>query len=138
MHRHDPPAHDCPESALRPRALPRCCRSGAPALGGRVDLNALGDSLRLRDSDRIERHAGELREALTRALDGFTHASRTGQVPAALRARLVKASGQVAVQRESLLRATVALDGALEALLPREDSVVYGQLDRRSSALFTH
>ena len=77
-------------------------------------------------------------QALTRALDGFTRASRSGQIPAALRARLVKASGQVAVQRESLLRATVALDGALEALLPREDAVVYGRLDSRSSALFTH
>jgi hypothetical protein len=103
-----------------------------------LDLNALGDSLRRRDSDHIERHAADLREALTRAIGGFTYASRVGQVPAALRARLVKASGQVAVQRESLLRATVALDGAMEVLLPREDAVVYGHLDPRSSGPFRH
>jgi hypothetical protein len=103
-----------------------------------LDLNALGDSLRRHDSDRIEHHAGDLRDALTRAIDGFTRASRAGQVPAALRARLVKASGQVAVQRESLLRATVALDGAMEVLLPREDAVVYGRLDPRSSGPFRH
>ncbi|MEN9485082.1 hypothetical protein HZU83_18120 [Sphaerotilus montanus] len=121
------PVH-CPDAADLERLL--------SAVEG--DLDALGDSLRLRDSTRIERHSGDLREALTRALDGFTRASRSGQIPAALRARLVKASGQVAVQRESLLRATVALDGALEALLPREDAVVYGRLDSRSSALFTH
>ena len=103
-----------------------------------LDLSALGDSLRLHDSDRIERHAGHLRETLSRAIDGFSRASRAGQVPAALRARLVKASGQVAVQRESLLRATVALDGAMEVLLPREDSVVYGRIDHRTAPLFRH
>jgi len=131
-----------PMNALNLRCTPVHCPDAADLerllSAVEVDLNALGDSLRLHDSDRIERHAGDLREALTRALDGFTRASRTGQVPAALRARLVKASGQVAVQRESLLRATVALDSALEALLPRGDSVVYSRLESRSSALFTH
>lgn len=103
-----------------------------------LDLNALGHSLRQRDSDGIERHASGLRDALTRAIDGFSRASRAGQVPAALRARLVKASGQVAVQRESLLRATVALDSAMEVLLPREDAVVYGSPGLRGTALFRH
>jgi hypothetical protein len=36
----------------------------------------------------------------------------------ALRSRLVNASGQVAAQRESLARATAALDRAIDALLP--------------------
>jgi hypothetical protein len=103
-----------------------------------LDLNALGDSLRQHDSDRIERHASDLRDALTRAIDGFSRASRTGKVPAALRARLVKASGQVAMQRESLLRATVALDGAVDMLLAREDAPVYGHPDPRGTACFKH
>jgi hypothetical protein len=103
-----------------------------------LDLNALGDSLRLRDSDRIERKASDLRQALIRAIDGFTRASHAGQVPVALRARLVKASGQVAVQRESLLRVTVALDDAMQVLLPRETPVVYSHLDHRGSVLFRH
>jgi hypothetical protein len=102
------------------------------------DLNALGESLRRRDSERIERHASGLRDALARAIDGFSHASRAGQVPAALRARLVKASGQVAVQRESLLRATIALDSAMEVLLPREDAVVYGSPGPLGTAWFRH
>ncbi|MBP8271126.1 MAG: hypothetical protein KAX42_04550 [Sphaerotilus sp.] len=106
--------------------------------GVELGLNALGDSLRQHDSDRIERNASALRDALSCAIDGFTRASRAGQVPAALRARLVKASGQIAVQRESLLRATVALDSAMEVLLPREDAVVYGRLDQRSATLFRH
>jgi hypothetical protein len=127
LHLRPAPVH-CPDTADLERLLSAV----------EVDLDALGESLRLRDSARIERHSSDLRETLTRALDGFTRASRTGQVPAALRARLVKASGQVAMQRESLLRATMALDGALDALLPRDDAVVYGRLDRRSSALFTH
>lgn len=36
----------------------------------------------------------------------------------ALRSRLVSASGQVAAQRESLARATAALDRAIDVLLP--------------------
>lgn len=102
------------------------------------DLNALGHSLRQHDSDSIAQHAGSLHDALARAIDGFSRASRTGQVPAALRARLVKASGQVTAQRESLLRATVALDSALEVLLPREDAVVYGRPGQSNTALFRH
>ncbi|MEY2873539.1 MAG: hypothetical protein RLZZ373_910 [Pseudomonadota bacterium] len=131
-----------PMIALNPQSTPPYCPDATDLehllTAVELDLNALGDSLRLRDSDRIEHHAGHLRDTLTRAIDGFTRASRAGQVPAALRARLVKASGQVAVQRESLLRATVALDSAMEVLLPREDAVVYGRLDSRSSALFRH
>jgi hypothetical protein len=51
-----------------------------------------------------------------------------------LRNRLVKASGQVAAQRESLLRATVALDRAIDALMPRENAPVYGQRTTLASA----
>lgn len=102
------------------------------------DLNTLGHALRQHDSDRIARHASSLRDALTRAIDGFSRASRAGQVPAALRTRLVQASRQVAEQRESLLRATIALDSAMEVLLPREDAVVYGRQGQRGAALFRH
>jgi Xaa-Pro aminopeptidase len=103
------------------------------------DLNALGHSLRQHDSDQIAQHASSLRDALTRAIDGFSRASRAGLVPAALRTRLVKASRQVAEQRESLLRATIALDSAMEVLLPREDAVVYGGPgQQRGPALFRH
>lgn len=103
------------------------------------ELDALGSSMKQHDSALIERHASGLREALTRAIDVFTRAARTGQVPTALRARLMKASGQVAAQRESLMRATVALDSAMDVLLPRTREVVYAKPGPRPQpTLFAH
>ena len=57
----------------------------------------------------------------------------SGPVPSALRTRLATASGQVAAQRESLARATAALDRAIDVLLPREPATLYsswGSTDR--------
>lgn len=89
-------------------------------------LAALGDALRARDSAAIEMHADELHRALAAAVDGFRHASRGGPVPPALRSRLASASGLVAAQRESLARATAALDRAIDVLLPRDAGTLYG------------
>jgi hypothetical protein len=103
---------------------------------GRVEdeLAALGEALRQRDSAAIESHADHLHQALEQAVDGFSRAARNGAIPTPLRNRLVKASGQVAAQRESLLRATVALDRAIDALMPRENAPVYGQRTTLASA----
>ncbi len=89
-------------------------------------LASLGDALRLRDSNAIEGHAQQLQLSLERAVQAFHGAARAGGIPAPLRKRLVKASGQVAAQRESLVRATVALDRAIDALMPREAPALYG------------
>lgn len=83
-------------------------------------LGALGDALRSRDSQAIELHAGDVHRALAHAVDQFARAAKQGSVPATLRQRLVAASGQVAAQRESLARATAALDRAIDTLLPRD------------------
>ena len=82
-------------------------------------LSALGAALRDRDANGIEQHATELHRALAAAIHRFSHASRqpTG-VPQPLRQRLALASGQVAAQRESLARATAALDRAIDVLMP--------------------
>ncbi len=88
-------------------------------------LAALGEALRARDSAAIDSHATELHRALARAVDHFTHAARRGDVPQPLRRRLARASGQVAAQRESLARATAALDRAIEVLMPREAPGLY-------------
>jgi hypothetical protein len=91
-----------------------------------TQLAALGESLRANDSAAIDRHATELHRALARAVDHFTHAARSGPVPSPLRERLKLASGLVASQRESLARATAALDRAMDVLMPRERaSAVY-------------
>ena len=88
-------------------------------------LAALGDALRERDSAGIETHSAELHRALAQAIEHFTRAARSGAVPPALRMRLASASGQVAAQRESLARATAALDRAIDVLLPRDGITVY-------------
>jgi hypothetical protein len=83
-------------------------------------LTALGDALRERDSAGIDLHATELHRALATAVDHFARAARAGSVPPALRHRLASASGKVAAQRESLARATAALDRAIDVLIPRD------------------
>lgn len=88
-------------------------------------LDALGEALVKRDASAIENHASELHRALVLALDGFAQAARQGPVPNPLRARLARAGGQVAIQRECLGRAAAALDRAIDAMMPRETSGVY-------------
>ena len=88
-------------------------------------LAALGEALRARDLDSIDSHACALHRSLARAVDHFSHAARTGGAPVALRRRLVSASGLVAAQRESLARATAALDRAIDVLLPAPTGTLY-------------
>jgi hypothetical protein len=88
-------------------------------------LADLSESLRTRDLAGIDRHAADLHMALATAVDSFCIAVRNGAVAPALRRRLVAASGQVAAQRESLARATSALDRAIDVLMPRETAAVY-------------
>ncbi|AKJ30979.1 hypothetical protein [Caldimonas brevitalea] len=88
-------------------------------------LQALGQALLARDSSAVEQSASDLHRALTQAVDAFSQAARRGRVPPALRQRLVSATGQVAAQRESLARATAALDRAMDVLMPRTQDVVY-------------
>jgi hypothetical protein len=91
-------------------------------------LAALGEALRERDSAGIDLHASELHRALASAVDQFAHAARSGSLPSALRHRLASASGEVAAQRESLARATAALDRAIDVLMPRDSVVLYSTL----------
>jgi hypothetical protein len=88
-------------------------------------LADLSEALRTRDLGGIDRHAADLHMALATAVDTFCIAVRSGPVSPSLRRRLVAASGQVAAQRESLARATSALDRAIDVLMPREAAAVY-------------
>ena len=89
-------------------------------------LASLGEALRARDLESIDLHSGELHRALSNAVDHFSRAARSGPLPPSLRRRLVDAGGSVAAQRESLARATAALDRAIDVLLPRDAPVMYG------------
>lgn len=102
-----------------------------------IRLHALGVALLERNADEIESHSSELHRALARAVDHFSAAARHGQLPAPLRQRLMRASSQVAAQRESFARATAALDRAIDVLLPRDAAGVYsaqGAADRPSTS----
>jgi hypothetical protein len=88
-------------------------------------LAALGEALRTRDLAGIGTHATALHVALAHAVDTFARAAKNGPLPHALRLRLASTSGMVAAQRESLARATAALDRAMDVLLPREAPAVY-------------
>lgn len=102
-------------------------------------LSCLGSALRDRDALAIETHSQELQRALAGAIQRFSQAARTpGGVTPALRQRLALASGQVAAQRESLARATAALDRAIDVLmppaLPAAAYAHHGGLDRPANA----
>ena len=83
-----------------------------------IRLHALGVALLERNAADIELHSSELHRALARAVDHFSQAARHGTLPAPLRQRLMRASSQVAAQRESFARATAALDRAIDVLIP--------------------
>lgn len=85
-------------------------------------LAALTDALRERDSAVIESHATELHGALVVAVQRFVHVAHNGGVPEPMRRRLARASAMVATQRESLARATAALDRAIDVLIPAAPS----------------
>lgn len=98
-------------------------------------LSQLGEALLRRDSQAIEQSAAKLHQALALAINSFSEAARSGAVPAHLRHRLVQAGGRVAAQRESLARATAALDRAIDVLMPAEANAVYsalGKTERKS------
>jgi hypothetical protein len=88
-------------------------------------LAGLGEALRVRDALAIEQNASGLQTALAHAIDQFALAARSGPIPASLRSRLSRASGQVAAQRESLARATAALDRAIDVLIPNDATSMY-------------
>ncbi len=101
--------------------------AGLEDMLGAVELRLadLGEALRARDLAGIDSHAASLHMALAAAVDNFCIALRSGPVSPALRRRLVTASGQVAAQRESLARATSALDRAIDVLMPRDAPTLY-------------
>jgi hypothetical protein len=65
----------------------------------------------------------------------FAEAADEGRVAPSLRRRLAIAGAQVAAHRESLARATAALDRAIDVLMPREPGTsrgAYGRDGRQS------
>ena len=109
------------------QALQRVAELEPPLTALEDALAGLAQALCSNDATAIEERAADLHRALVHAVSHFPRAARQGGVPGALRHRLAVASGQVAAQRESLARATAALDRAIDVLLPDHPSHgVYG------------
>lgn len=81
-------------------------------------LGALGEALRVHQAETVASEATELQRALAAAVEQLRRSARAGQLSPQLRERLALASGRVAAQRESLARASAALDRAIDVLLP--------------------
>ena len=81
-------------------------------------LLALGDALRVHHAEAVESEAAALQRALAAAVEQLKRGARDGRLSPQLRQRLALASGRVAAQRESLARASAALDRAIDVLLP--------------------
>jgi hypothetical protein len=129
------------DAAIDPTAHPAPGLNGLEQVIAAIEerLAALGGALRDRDARAIESHAQELHRALALAVHCCAQVARQpGGVPAALRQRLARASGQVAAQRESLARAIAALDRAIDVLMPGAPvAVAYaarGGMDRPARA----
>ncbi len=108
-----------------PAAAPTLRARNAASLEGALSavesrLTALGEAMRAHDPAAMETEAAELHRALSSAVGHCSRAARDGDLSAALRHRLAVASARVAAQRESLARATAALDRAIDVLLPEE------------------
>ena len=112
-------------TAAEMQALQRAAELETPLAQVEDRLAALGAALHRNDAHAIEAEAAELHRALAAAIEHFTRATREGGVPPTLRQRLAMASGQVAAQRESLARATAALDRAIDVLMPGTAAGVY-------------
>ncbi len=112
-------------TAAEMHALERAAQLETPLAQVEDRLAALGAALHRNDAHAIESEAAELHRALAAAVEHFSRAARDGGVPPMLRQRLALASGQVAAQRESLARATAALDRAIDVLLPNLHGHIY-------------
>lgn len=101
------------------RAVAQAAELERPLRAVEDSLGALSLALHEQDTLAVDRVAAQLHTALAAAVDHFGRAARSGGVPPVLRQRLVRASGQVAAQREALARATASLDRAIDVLMPR-------------------
>jgi hypothetical protein len=81
-------------------------------------LRALGEALRLHRAEAVEAEAAELQRALAAAMGPLLRSTGARALSLQLRQRLVLAGGHVAAQRESLARASAAVDRAIDVLLP--------------------
>ena len=82
-------------------------------------IATLGQTLTLQDVAAIEAASTTLHDAMRAAMAQFAQVARRGTMPIALRTRFAMANGQIAAQREALIRASALVEQNLEILIPR-------------------
>ena len=82
-------------------------------------IASLGQTLAVNDIAAVEAASSALHDAMRAAMAQFAQAARRGKMPVALRSRFAVASGQIAAQREALIRASSLVEQNLEILIPR-------------------
>ena len=82
-------------------------------------IATLGQTLALQDVAAIEAASTTLHDAMRAAMAHFAQVARRGTMPIALRTRFAMANGQIAAQREVLIRASALVEQNLEILIPR-------------------
>jgi hypothetical protein len=82
-------------------------------------IATLGQTLTGQDIAAVEAASTTLHDAMRAAMSQFAQVARRGTMPIALRSRFAMANGQIAAQREALIRATSLVEQNLEILIPR-------------------
>jgi hypothetical protein len=82
-------------------------------------IAVLGHTLTQPDIAAVEAASTSLHDAMRAAMTQFAQVARGGKMPASLRTRFALANGQIAAQREALIRATSLVEQNLEILIPR-------------------
>ena len=82
-------------------------------------IATLGNTLTQHDIAAIEAASTTLHDAMRAAMSQFAQVARRGTLPVALRTRFAVANGQIAAQREALIRAMSLVEQNLEILIPR-------------------
>ncbi len=82
-------------------------------------IATLGRTLTQRDIAAVEAASTALHDAMRAAMAQFAQVAKRGTMPIALRNRFAMANGQIAAQREALIRASSLVEQNLEILIPR-------------------
>ena len=82
-------------------------------------IAVLGHTLTLRDIAAVEAASTSLHDTMRAAMTQFAQVARGGKMPVSLRTRFALANGQIAAQRDALIRATSLVEQNLEILIPR-------------------
>jgi len=98
-------------------------------------LKALAQAMHERDSAAIAEGAARLQRSLQQAMTVLSSAAaQGGGLPHGLQPRLARLQGAVAAQRESLARASAAVQRAMNVLVPAAPALVYAAPDASRAA----